>query len=554
MLDSAINLDALSRVEVIIGPSSVLYGAYALSATVNLITEQKDGVEAIVSAKSPAGNSGTVQIGKTWSPTRSASTIITVEKHDGFDWVKNDTSLHQPAVGMGYRNAGKLNEGLFSVTQAKYDDWSAQLTLFQMEKPEMDWVLAAYMGDLPNDPQNGDNGVRADKLYSGQVQHAHAWTNQLQSVIIGEYAVKQVHRLIYGPVHGFEWEQKTTSTEAGLKYTLEKTFIQTGVQIGSNDNGDNLLLNQGQPLDFISDKTTTSVGGYFSVDQKISSALSVVGAVRADHNDELNNKTWYPGSRLALVYAPSDTLISKLLYNSSIRMPSPVASPLNTAWTAGQIRPEFWGMEIANNPADEPERLSTIEWQNIKYFDKYRLSVNIYHQKLENFITWFNPFTNVGDFTGDGVEGSVYGELNDDFAIRGSLTYNRNRFSAKKFPDQYNIPPIPEDEDLLGIPVITATAGFEWRFMEKGYFDLAGNYFTRQKTTVFTAADPRRLNNRYYLDATFSWLNLLNNRLEARLAIKNVLDNRDPVHMGMVVDSRSLPQGTSGEIRLYYRF
>ena len=57
-----------------------------------------------------------------------------------------------------------------------------------------------------------------------------------------------------------------------------------------------------------------------------------------------------------------------------------------------------------SNPAQRPEILQTFEWQNILYMDPVRLSVSVYHEDLQDFISWFYPFTNIGNFTGNGAE------------------------------------------------------------------------------------------------------------------------------------------------------
>ena len=65
-LNGPINLDNLDRVEVVVGSSSFFQQADTLAGTVNLITRNIDGVEAIASAGNYVQYSTTLMAGHRW--------------------------------------------------------------------------------------------------------------------------------------------------------------------------------------------------------------------------------------------------------------------------------------------------------------------------------------------------------------------------------------------------------------------------------------------------------------------------------------------------------
>ncbi len=95
-------------------------------------------------------------------------------------------------------------------------------------------------------------------------------------------------------------------------------------------------------------------------------------------------------------------------------MPSPWASPQNNLWgtqnsgtvgsftSATDTSGQWWF--YCNTIATKPEKLYALEWQNIINALHSRIMINTYYQILKDYITFYYPFTNVGDFTGYGVE------------------------------------------------------------------------------------------------------------------------------------------------------
>src|SRR5207248_679743 len=127
------------------------------------------------------------------------------------------------------------------------------------------------------------------------------------------------------------------------------------------------------PRTTLFDKDTYAVGFYVDDEYRLSDQWKLIGGVRVDTNTRLRNDRWFPGARAAVVYEPTKTWISKVIYNRSVRFPSALAA-LNEVWGfEHRLSPTDPPFAQLNNPATEPEILSTVEWDNIVYAGSARL-------------------------------------------------------------------------------------------------------------------------------------------------------------------------------------
>ena len=286
--------------------------------------------------------------------------------------------------------------------------------------------------ELNIDEQNpSNNGQTVDEFYSVFLKDEHPWTPDLVSVVSLAATYKNKTRLedSSSTTNGIEIAaaQWDFTTDLGLRYTgFADHLIQAGVQGGYVHNFDTYAI-VSYPPSLIIPKTTLvgadsqSVGFYADDEYRVTKWLKLVGGVRVDHNNVLRNGCWYPGARAAIIVEPTTHWVSKLTYNRAARMPTALESPLNEAW--GKDRsgtPSF-----ATNPnANQPEILTTYEWQNIVYLGPARLGATVYHQELEDFISWFNPWTNIGNLRGNGVELNVQAQLGSRCQIWANGSWN----------------------------------------------------------------------------------------------------------------------------------
>lgn len=549
-LNGPINLDNVERVEVVVGPSSFFQPANTLAATVNVITKVLDGSEVVLATGNSLPYSATLMSGKKWDPDKFLSfSFSTAEKRGFHAW------LDQPPRGRSYLNerTGELDfPSFFSVLNGQLGEWSAQATAHRMVTPELNIdELAA-----------GNNGIMVDEFYSVLVKNEHAWTRDFVSVASLAATAKNKTRLEDGSStsNGIEIAaaQCDYTTDLGLRYTgFADHLVQAGVQAGYVHNFDTYTIVSYQPS-LVIPKTTLvgadsqSVGVYVDDEYRATKWLKLVAGVRADHNNVLRNDEWYPGARAAIIVEPASNWVSKLIYNRAARMPTALESPMNEGWGMGKPNtPSF-----ATNPnASQPEILSTYEWQNIVYLGQVRLGATVYHQEIKDFISWFNPWTNIGDFSGNGVELNMQAQLNQAITLWANGSWNDSKLHPVESGPSTGVFPVDSQGRITGAPEYTANAGFDFEIMKNLTFSPSLRYFTGQAGS--DGGVPVTIRNRAYLDATLLWRDCWKTSrgttMDVRLSGHNLADNREQVASQW---HRKLyePRGAEVVLEAYLRF
>jgi outer membrane receptor for ferrienterochelin and colicin len=562
-LNGPINLDNLERVEVIVGPSSFFQRANTLAATINLITRDVDGCEAILGTGNALPYSGTFMLGHHWASDDYVSMSFTTERQDGFDaWYPD--ALHNNVAGTTL--TGELLEpNFFSVLKRRYGDWTFQGTAYRTDAPELSIDQAS--------PSN--NGQFVDQFYSIMAKREHALNDTLTDIVVMDATYKQQGRTnMNGPLDlpasaGLEQylSQMDYSAEAALRYTgLEHHQIQAGVQgdyfenldcwfttVGVNASGVPTVWDK-TPL---IDRDAQYVGCYLDDEYQATEKLKLIGGVRDDHNLELPGATWYTGIRSAIIYDVTQQWTVKALFNRAVRFPS-VLGAENDAWGKGLPNSPNWA--TVGSPATEPEILATEELQNIFQIEKARLGITVYHEELTNFISWYEPHTNVGNFRGDGVELSAQCPLDETIRLWGNIAYNDSRL----YPfEQYTSPPntpienqhvvISPSGQIVGSCKWTANVGYDYQLREHLKFSPSIRYFTDQAAYDYTSQQFETIYNRAYLDAALTWTDFCGEHRDLRLSCYNLLDNRSPVAGQWLADTYK-PQGTTAVLTMYWHF
>jgi hypothetical protein len=234
---------------------------------------------------------------------------------------------------------------------------------------------------------------------------------------------------------------------------------------------------------------------------------------------------------------------------------------------------QVWGidhLDDPNNPpwarvspqAQDPEILSTLELQNIFYLGGARLGTAVYYQRLNDFITWFSPHTNVGDFDGPGVELNLQAPLSSRLTIWANASWNDSKLHL--FREPLNTTGQPEehhaytnpDGQIIGAAKYTANLGCDYKLRDNLTFSPAVRYFTDQAALEFrpnNKSNYKTIRNRYYLDAALTWHNAWGKDMDLRLSGRNLLDNRQPIASQINGDTYR-PRGREVVLSLYWRF
>lgn len=523
VLMGPLSLELVERVEIIVGPGSVLYGADTLCAIVNLILRQPEGPrgDLAISAGNDNAQSLAGMAGQRWGERRWFTVGASWMRHDGWDaWRRGG----RPGAE-GTRITGQLDPSLWLVAEAQADGWNLLFSSLNQRMPEINFLLENDMRDAR----------RLDYLDLLEVSHRQAWSERLDARLAMVYENKRLLRTgIQGPGRGYDLAQQAYRGEYVLAYRTPHHYLQAGLQAAFKQNRHNYDFNwdpddPGYPDSRIVALTpvrdTHEFGAFVSEEWSIARWLRLIAACRADRNSLLNGSDLYWSPRLAAIARPHRGWISKLIYNRATRMPSPWMSPLNEAWGRENTNPDYY----INPLAEQPEKLATIEWQNILYLGRMRAALNLYHQELTGFIAWFRPFTNAGDFEGDGAELDVRIACGERLTLWGNLTATASDFEQTAKSPPTSIMPANAEGEMAAVPRYTGAIGADWLITRRLYAGTCVRGFTRQPAYDVPTEHWYYVRNRAYLDVNLSWEDLWDGRAGLRLCARNLLDNDDEV-------------------------
>jgi outer membrane receptor protein involved in Fe transport len=303
-------------------------------------------------------------------------------------------------------------------------------------------------------------------------------------------------------------------------------------------------------------RDSQELGLYIDDEIQLTKRLKVIGGVRQDHNTLLPGDKWYTGLRSALVYQTTDDWVTKAMFNRAVRMPSALAA-MNTVFGSNNPNPPPWAA-LAPTP-QEPETLSTVELQNTFTVGKMRLGINVYHEDLDNFISWYEPWTNVGNFRGTGVEITARAPISECTVLWANTSYCNSELMpfAPYEPKPGPVDPthiiINPDGHIIGSPQWTANLGFDRKLTEHLTLSPTVRYFTEQAAFDYTDLEFITIRNIFYFDATLTWKEFLTKNMDLSLSIYNIFDNRDQIAAQWTSDTYK-PRGTSGVASLSWRF
>jgi len=336
---------------------------------------------------------------------------------------------------------------------------------------------------------------------------------------------------VAAPGNQLVYPQRDYSGEFAFQYSgMEKHFIYTGVQFSYEDNLKNTSTVNGNTAILISDSNNSHATGFYLYDRwQVTNQFKVEGGLRVDQNSLLSEHARKYSGRFAIAHeSPREnhTWITKLIANRAVRFPVPIAA-LNEAW--GIDKPDASpGLRRSAN-ADKPEILTTIEWQNILYINNTRLSANLYYQDLIDFISWNGPHTNVGDFSGTGLEL----ELQHAFSKKLTLWANTSLIDSElKVSSTGGLTKnITSDGRILGSPKATVTTGLDADITSHFSVYSQIRYITKQAAFDKVKADDEDINNQVYVDQTISYAGLYNSKVSIGLTLQNILNNRDHINL-----------------------
>ena len=439
-------VENISRIEVIRGPGSALYGADAFAGTINIITKNAseiNGLEVGVSAGSFDEYRGWLQYGSTvagWETAFSAQVLDTHGQHEKVDRdfqsgldsllgtsaslapgsislgrqsldTRLDLSKEKWQIRLGYqgRRHGKTGAGLFQaldpVGEANADRYNADITYhnqsftehwdFKAQYSFFNSITESDLVLLP--PGTNITGLPAHTFPNGVIAKpdVHERHNRIDLSMF--YTGLQHHDIRIGA--GFHHQDQYKIEEKKNYLAVGPALIPLGAVI---DVTDTAPFNQ---------EETRKIYYAFAQDAwDFAPDWTLTAGLRYDHYSDFGD-TLNP--RLALVWQTSYRLTSKLLYGHSFRAPS-FAEQFNIN------NPVALG-----NPDLDPEIIDTYEMAfSYTATDNLKLSMNLFYYQMKDIIR-FNPTTanNTGKQTGHGLEAEINWKATDKWSVYANYAY-----------------------------------------------------------------------------------------------------------------------------------
>lgn len=460
--------EAISRIEVIRGPGSAIYGADAFAGVINIITKDGNSLEGFdVGARIGENNSQNVHasFGKRWGGD-SLGVVVEIGKTDGFDGVieadgqtlldsftGTNASLAPESVNLGVerfdlrstlifgdvefnvgyqgrRNGGngagvaqvldptnrfssdRFNGDIKHLWKNATEDFSisTQLSFLDTsEEVESDLILFPSGSTGPFLDESGQPlfGI----FDEGVIGNPEVFERHYRGNIIANYDGWNHHRVTVG-----------TGYYMGDLYKTQETK-----NFGINPNtGDYILPGEGlidvsdTPFIFLRENTRENAFLFAQDVIRISNDWELTAGLRYDHYSDFGDTI---NPRLALVWSTRQDLTTKILYGEAFRAPS------------------FAQMGNINNPAAignpdlDPETMRSLELV-LDYQYAYNIDVvfNAFYYQWEDIVQFvpdsvsgFRIARNSGEQDGHGIELEAHWQPSDSLTITGNYAWQDSK-------------------------------------------------------------------------------------------------------------------------------
>jgi len=457
-------LEHISRIEVIRGPGSALYGAEAVSGVINIITktsQEIDGTEAGMRGGSFHSYDGWIQHGGRWGAVEVAAYLrlghtdgfgstVTADAQTGLDNAFGTHASHAPGplnVGhdsidgrldlsldkwrfragyIGRPNLGMaagIADALDPQTKGDAHYANADLTWHDAKFAE-NWdvsVLASYY-DVADTisaatlfpagsafPLSLPGGSPSSIGMVGQPQH---WERHERLGLSAHYGGFERHKLQFGAGYDINDMYKVTESKNFTFVGGLPTCLNLSCSVVDATTASGLI--------FLTPHKRHSVYAYVQDEWQVVPDWYLTSGVRQDHYSDFGATT---NPRVALVWDTAYNLTSKLMFGRAFRAPSFVEQyNLNNPALIG-------------NPNLKPETSATTEvafaWQARP---NLRTSLNLFRYRMKDVIRWVanaDPTTgdttqNAGNQHGKGLEVEFTWDASAQWRLSGNYAYQRS--------------------------------------------------------------------------------------------------------------------------------
>lgn len=567
-------VEAISRIEVIRGPGSAIYGADAFSGVINIITKNADDIVqneiALRVGSNTTSDAWLTYQGK--SNNIQYSAVVEYHKTDGANnTVEADA---QTLLDSAFGTDASLAPGRLSLSTENIDFRGelnyVDITLRAGYQLRDDLGGGAGLGEAldPNAKQrsqrfnidiNYDKKINDELTLNAQTTYFNTSAEIKNNFRVFPEGVDLGNGLIFtnGLIGNPEVWEKHNRYNITLSYTgIAKHAIRAGAGFHKGDlyrtretknfglGADGNVILPGEPLQDVSDTPfvflaeTDRINRYIFIQDvwNFASDWELTAGVRYDDYSDFGNTT---NPRLALVWSTSLNLSTKLLYGKAFRAPSfAERGNINNPTTLG-------------NPNIEPETIETIEL----VFDYhpgggFGAIANFYRYEWDDIIQFIPD---------EGATSSTAQNFGQQIAFGAEFELNWQLHEKVKLAANYALSKAENrtnDTDVAFVPENQWYVQLDWKPINDVHVNFRNNFVQNRKRSI---DDLRGEIKDYWIaDLTVRW-SPSNTPFEVAFIAKNIFDEdaREPsINNGLNVNlPNDLPLSGStflGEFRYFF--
>ena len=391
-----VDVDLIERVEVILGPSSSLYGANAFFVIVNVITrkaEEVNGTELSFEPASVGTYKGRVTIGRN---LHGIETLLSGSFYDSQGSMSLDSFTNRPAN----LDSGTSRDLLIELSSQGF---TLQAVSVYRYKSRAESNFNQFAGDAST--------YVKDQHHYGDLTYRHSFANGwslLNRSYYDQYAFKGAFAL--SP--GFSLLSYAVGNWWGNEVQMSRTYrdkhkITLGAELRDNlEQYQQSYINDPTVLLPASNLTSWDWGLYAQDEYAITQKWTLSAGIRFDQYGSFDGTV---NPRVGLIYYPFSKSTFKLLYGSAFRPP-------NAFETVGAD---------PSAPPLRPETIKSIEgiWEQ-KLSEHYGVTVDVFHNDIRSLLDTTGGdflFSNLGKAASNGAEFEFEGHLPN--GLSGKLSY-----------------------------------------------------------------------------------------------------------------------------------